>query len=183
MFRKKVLIVADILKIPLTARRFDRQIFRRMAVVWRTRGINCGSRIAVGTNVSILNRSNLTIGSDVMLTQNILLSCSAKVVIGDRVMIGPGTILHATTHDTRTKSPIDMDISIGDDVWIAANCTVTAGVTIGCNSVVAAGAVVVKDIPDNVIVGGVPAKILKKLNPVDPSESRFVQPDWLNRFV
>lgn len=52
---------------------------------------------------------------------------------------------------------------IGDDVWIGGNVTIVPGVTIGQNVVVAAGAVVTKDVPDNVLVGGVPAKILKHL--------------------
>ena len=52
---------------------------------------------------------------------------------------------------------------IGDDIWIGGNVTIVPGVTIGQNVVVAAGAVVTKDVPDNVLVGGVPAKILKHL--------------------
>jgi len=54
-------------------------------------------------------------------------------------------------------------VRIGDDVWIGGNVTIVPGVTIGQNVVVAAGAVVTKDVPDNVLVGGVPAKILKHL--------------------
>lgn len=52
---------------------------------------------------------------------------------------------------------------IGDDVWIGGNVTILPGVNIGNNVIVAAGAVVTKDVPDNCVVGGVPAKILKPL--------------------
>ncbi len=54
-------------------------------------------------------------------------------------------------------------IHIGDRVWIGSSAVITKGVTIGNGSVVAAGAVVTKDVPENVIVGGVPAKIIKKI--------------------
>jgi len=54
-------------------------------------------------------------------------------------------------------------IVIGKNVWIGANATVVPSVTIGDGSVIAAGAVVTKDVPANVIVGGVPAKIIKKI--------------------
>ena len=54
-------------------------------------------------------------------------------------------------------------VVIGDDVWIGANAVILPGVTIGRHCVVAAGAVVTKDVPDNTVVGGVPAKIIKKL--------------------
>ena len=54
-------------------------------------------------------------------------------------------------------------VTIGNDVWIGANCTILPGVTIGNNVVVAAGAVVTKDVPDNCVAGGVPAKIIKEI--------------------
>ena len=55
-------------------------------------------------------------------------------------------------------------IFIGDCAWIGANATILTGVTIGKNSVVAAGAVVTKDVPDNCLVGGVPVKVIKKIS-------------------
>ena len=57
-------------------------------------------------------------------------------------------------------------VTIGNDVWIGANCTILPGVTIGNNVVVAAGAVVTKDVPDNCVVGGVPAKIIKEMETI-----------------
>ena len=55
-------------------------------------------------------------------------------------------------------------VTIGRDVWIGANCTILPGVTIGNNIVIAAGAVVTKDVPDNCVAGGVPAKIIREIN-------------------
>lgn len=54
-------------------------------------------------------------------------------------------------------------VTIGDDVWIGGNCTILPGFTIGNNVVIAAGAVVTKDVSDNVVVGGVPAKVIKQI--------------------
>lgn len=56
-----------------------------------------------------------------------------------------------------------MQVNIGNDVWIGGNCTILPGVTIGNNVVIAAGAVVTKDVPDNSVVGGVPAKVIKQI--------------------
>jgi len=61
-------------------------------------------------------------------------------------------------------------VTIGKNVWICTNATICPGVTIGENSVVAAGAVVTGDVPENVIVGGNPAKIIRRLNPEEQKE-------------
>lgn len=63
----------------------------------------------------------------------------------------------------RKKLAYGKPVTVGEDVWIGGNCTILPGVTIGNNVVVAAGAVVTKDVPDNCVVAGVPAKILKTL--------------------
>ena len=55
-------------------------------------------------------------------------------------------------------------MTIGNDVWIGGNVTILPGIRIGNNVVVAAGAVVTKDVPDNVVVGGVPARIIKEID-------------------
>ena len=65
--------------------------------------------------------------------------------------------------DRREKKAYSKPVAIGDDVWIGGNCTILPGVTIGNNVVVAAGAVVTKDVPDNCVVAGVPARIIKRL--------------------
>ena len=83
-------------------------------------------------------------------------------------MVGPGTLIATTGHPLtaqgrRERLAISKPITIGNDVWIGGNCTILPGVTIGNNVVVAAGAVVTKDVPDNCVVGGVPAKVIREL--------------------
>ncbi len=92
------------------------------------------------------------------------------VSIGNHVNLAQGITVTALNHNfTDTSKRIDeqgistKQVTIGDDVWIGANAVILPGVTIGRHVVVAAGAVVTKDVPDNCIVGGVPAKVIKLL--------------------
>ena len=92
------------------------------------------------------------------------------VTIGSHVNLAQGITVTALNHNfSDTTKRIDEQgistkpVNIGDDVWIGANAVVLPGVTIGRHVVVAAGAVVTCDVPDNVVVGGVPAKIIKQL--------------------
>ena len=64
-------------------------------------------------------------------------------------------------------------MELKDNVWIGDRAVIGKGVTIGENSIVAAGAIVVKDVPDNVIVGGNPAKIIKELDPLEETVTRI----------
>ena len=91
-----------------------------------------------------------------------------EVFIGDNVMIGPNTLITTVGHPLspmgrRKHIGIAKPVHIGNDVWIGGNVTILPGVMIGNNVIVAAGAVVTKDIPDNCLVGGVPAKVIKKI--------------------
>lgn len=93
------------------------------------------------------------------------------VCIGNYVNLAQGITVTALNHNFEdvTRRIDEQGIStkpviIGDDVWIGANAVVLPGVTIGRHCVVAAGAVVTKDVPDHSVVGGVPAKILKTLS-------------------
>ena len=98
-----------------------------------------------------------------------ILDCH-DVVIGKNVLLAPHVCISAATH------PVDPDqrrqgleysapITIGDNVWVGANATICPGVTLGDNVVVGAGAVVTKSFPDNVVIAGVPAKVIQKVNP------------------
>ena len=92
------------------------------------------------------------------------------VCIGNHVNLAQGITVTALNHnfEDKTKRIDEQGITtkpviIGDDVWIGANAVILPGVTIGKHCVVAAGAVVTKDVPDNTIVGGMPAKEIKKI--------------------
>jgi len=92
------------------------------------------------------------------------------VTIGSHVNLAQGITVTALNHNFgNTNERIDLQgvttkqVVINDDVWIGANAVILPGVTIGRHAVVAAGAVVTTDVPENTVVGGVPAKIIKRL--------------------
>lgn len=113
---------------------------------------NFGKHIKIGKNVFINHAcSFLDLGG---------------ITIEDDVLIGPRVNLTTENHpvDPTKRKHLDLkSILIKRNAWIGAGATILPGVTVGENSIVAAGAVVNKDVPDNTIVGGIPAKILRAI--------------------
>ncbi|MBT4663634.1 MAG: acyltransferase [Methylococcales bacterium] len=123
-----------------------------------------------GAILRACDNGKLTVGNYFAMNGNarIIADNHGQITIGHHVMIGPNVVLRASNHVTENVSrPIweqgqtGGKITIGDDVWIGANVVVLPNVSIGSHVVVAAGAVVTKDVLDNVIVAGVPATILR----------------------
>jgi acetyltransferase-like isoleucine patch superfamily enzyme len=145
------------------------RIFCMLKVLFlRCVGAKVAFNIDIYPNVWIAPGRNLKIGNHVDLAYGVLLTTSGGIEIGDRVLIGYGTKLISADHSIPPVGelfPVSGNklgpIIIKDDVWIGANCVITSNVTIGTGAVIAAGAVVTKDVPSNAIVGGVPAKIIK----------------------
>ena len=111
---------------------------------------------------------NIHIGSHFLSNYNLTILDAAQVNIGDYVMIGPNVLISTAGHPLSPKRRRECiayaePISIGDDVWIGGNVTILPGVKIGSNVVVAAGSVVTKDIPDNSLAAGVPARVIREL--------------------
>lgn len=114
------------------------------------------------------NGKNIHVGHDFIANYNVTILDVAPVTIGDYVLIGPNTLIATVNHPLspkgrRARLGQAKPIIIGNDVWIGGNCTILPGVTIGNNVVIAAGAVVISDIPDNCVVGGVPADVIKRI--------------------
>lgn len=109
---------------------------------------------------------NIQIGKDVFINSGCRFQDHGGIVIGDGTLIGHNVVLATINHDLDPQKRGDnilAPITIGKSVWIGASATVLPGVRIGDGAVVAAGAVVTKDVPENVVVGGVPARVLKKI--------------------
>lgn len=127
-----------------------------------------GQRISLQPLFNCDNGKNIHVGEDFITNYNVTILDIAPVYIGDYCMIGPNTLITTVGHPLspkgrRKRLAQAKSVRIGDDVWIGGNCTILPGVTIGNNVIIAAGAVVSKDVPDNCVVAGVPAKIIKTL--------------------
>lgn len=143
-----------------------------------------GSRITIGagcmfnsshdSNLIGVNRpcivSTLKEGAQVDIGPNCgfsgtVIGCATRIVFAENVMCGANTLINDTdwhTDDPRTGP--DAPVIIERGVWLGVNVTVLKGVTIGENTLVAAGSVVTKSLPANVIAGGFPAKVLKQID-------------------
>lgn len=92
-----------------------------------------------------------------------------SVEFGDRCLLGPSVHIYTATHplDAATRNAgkeYGKPVSVGDDVWIGGQAVLNPGVRVGNGSVVASGAVVTRDVPDDVVVQGNPAKVVKELD-------------------
>ncbi len=138
--------------------------------------------IKIGNNVSILKNTiiectgvirelgvGLEIGNNVGIAQNCFIQVRGKVVIGSNIMFAPNVSIFSENH---IFSSVDLPILeqgtsrigvvIEDDVWLGTRSVILDGVRIGRGSIVAAGAIVNKDVPPYSIVAGIPAKVIKK---------------------
>lgn len=117
---------------------------------------------------------NITIGKDVFINSGCHFQDQGSITIGDGSLIGHNVVLATINHDLNPKENRKnhyAPIKIGSHVWIGSNATVLPGVTVGDWAVIAAGAVVTKDVPARTVVGGVPAKILKAVPKEEPQEA------------
>lgn len=116
--------------------------------------------------------TNIEFGSHVFVNLSCYFMDGAKIKIGSNCFIGPYSGFYTANHPIAPKprnqglekaSPI----IVGDNCWFGANVSVMPGVTIGHNCVISAGSVVTKDMPDNAVIMGVPAKVIRKVNESD----------------
>lgn len=109
---------------------------------------------------------NITVGENVFINACCHFQDHGGVTIGDGCQIGHNVVFATLNHGLspeKRKTTYPAPIVLGNNVWIGSNATILQGVTIGDNAVVAAGAVVTKDVAANTVVGGVPAKFIKSI--------------------
>ncbi len=138
----------------------------------RACGFNIGPRtVMVGTPTFTGGAdiySNLVIGADNWFNVECILDLGAPITIGSRVAIGHQVIILTSSHEIgphekRAATWYAKPVVIGDGVWLGARCIIMPGVTVGDGAIVAAGAVVNRDVPTNALVAGVPARVVKML--------------------
>lgn len=109
---------------------------------------------------------NIHVGKNVFINAGCSFQDQGGITIEDGVLIGHNVVLASLNHPLepqRRQDLIPAPIRICKNAWLGSGSTVLSGVTVGENSVVAAGAVVTKDVPPNTVVGGVPAKVIKEI--------------------
>lgn len=130
-----------------------------------------GTQLDKSTRVFIPFHTNfglfIRIGRNVFINHGCTFLDLGGITIEDDVLIGPKVNLLSEGHplDPADRKVLELNrVHIKRNAWIGAASTILPGVTVGENSVVAAGALVTKDVPDNTVVAGVPAKVVKQLN-------------------
>ncbi len=116
-------------------------------------------------------RGRLVIGESVLMNFGTLISANESVRIGDRVSIGQYCLICDTEGADSAPGATSAPVELGEGVWIAARVTVLPGTKIGAGSVVTAGSIVSGEIPPGVVVGGIPARVLRKLEPGQSGEA------------
>ena len=129
---------------------------------------SCGKNVNIehGAHIS----SKLSIGDNSGI--GVDCHCGGALTVGNDVMMGPECVIISRNHDfSRTDIPMRLQgfmeeepVTIGNDVWLGRRVMIMPGVHIGNGCIIAAGAVVTKDVPDYAIVGGVPARIIRFRN-------------------
>ncbi|MDW2113368.1 DapH/DapD/GlmU-related protein [Vibrio sp. 1731] len=144
--------------------------YRRLILIfWHIRLHRIGKNVVIDRGVIIHGPNNISIGSHSVLNQGVIIqSCqAAKVYIGDNVTVSYRVQLITGGLDLELfpckKQHYSKDIIVENNVWIGAGAIILPGVRIKTGSIVAAGSVVAKDVDENVIVGGVPAKVIRML--------------------
>ena len=115
---------------------------------------------------------NITVGENFYANSNCTILDCAPVTIGDDVLLGPNVSLYTPNHAVDAQERKQgyeraLPITIGDRVWIGGSVTIVPGVSIGENSIIAAGSVVTRDIPANVIAAGVPCRVMRPITEAD----------------
>ncbi len=131
-------------------------------VLYRLGGIKIGTDSKIHMWARFYYPSNISIGKDTIVGDHIFLDGRAKLTIGDHVDIASSVMIYNSEHDldSQTFKAREEPVFISDYVFIGPRAIILPGVTLGKGAVVAAGAVVTKDVPAFTIVGGVPAKVI-----------------------
>ncbi|MET4322919.1 acyltransferase [Bradyrhizobium sp. RT5a] len=119
--------------------------------------------IKSGAFVEVKDGALLELHGGGYASRNLQIECRSRITIGAGAAIGPDVIIRDNDGHQLTNANHDTvsHVRIGENVWLGARSTILKGVTIGSGSIIAAGALVVDDVPENSLVGGVPAKVIR----------------------
>lgn len=134
---------------------------------WRAAFGTCGENLKIYGRITAYPAKHVHVGSHVSINDLVILNARDHITIGSHVSISPGVIINTGGLDYtmprgergHTKAPV----MIHDGAWICSGAIINPGVTIGEDAVVAAGAVVTKDVGARTVVAGVPARVIREL--------------------
>lgn len=156
---------------------------RLRAAILRLGGLAIGRGTLVLGQPVIIGGGNpyrlLKIGEYCWVNMGCVFDLGAPVTIGNRVALGHEVLFITSSHyvgdpERRGGLPLNAPITVEDGVWIGARAILLPGVTVGESSIVAAGAVVIRDVPPHTLVAGVPAKPARELDTLTESEARAI---------
>ncbi len=128
-----------------------------------------GNYISIEPNFKCDYGYNIHVGENFYANFDCVILDVCEVRIGDNCLLAPGVHIYTATHpldpnERNSRLELGKPVTIGNNVWIGGRAIINPGVNIGNNVVVASGAVVTKDVPDNVVVGGNPAQIIRSIS-------------------
>lgn len=118
---------------------------------------------------------NITVGKNVFINACCHFQDQGGITLGDNCLVGHNVVFATLNHGfapEERQSMLPAPIIVGRNVWIGSNSTILQGVTIGDNSIIAAGSVVTKDVPANAIVAGVPARFIRSISPEEEKQQK-----------
>lgn len=127
-----------------------------------------GENVYMEPNIRFDYGYNTHVGENFFANFDCTILDVCEVRFGDNCMLAPGVHIYTATHplhpaERNSGREYAKPITIGNNVWVGGSAVINPGVTIGDNAVIASGAVVTKDVPENVVVGGNPAKVIKQI--------------------
>lgn len=116
--------------------------------------IKAGYGVNLKANIELTSDQGgqIILGDNVFINNNVMIVSRGHISIGNSVTIGPNTIIYDHNHNMKGHENAIADVNIGDNVWIGGSVVILKGVSIGCGSIVAAGSVVTKNVPENTVL-------------------------------
>jgi len=148
---------------------FYKKQIKLRAFFWRIFFKHLGNNVSIGSNCKFVNPKKISIGNNVLINHHVEMEATGgEIILGNYILIGMHAKFINATHEfgdwekpIYSQGLIPSKIILEDDIWIGMHAIILPNVTIGRGAVVAAGAVVTKDVPAYAVVGGVPAKVIK----------------------
>jgi acetyltransferase-like isoleucine patch superfamily enzyme len=148
--------------------------------LYRRMGIQLHPTAVIHRGLEVRNPPRVTIGADSVIGFNAILDGRRYITIGEHVNLSSEVAIWTLQHDHRDPefAEVGTPVVIGDRAWLSFRATILPGVTVGEGAVVAAGAVVTKDVPPYTVVAGIPARVVAERPRELTYELRTAEPPW-----